>query len=79
MLVSGERVPCTGVAEGLCLQFRGEPGAPWERYYGEIEGFEWQAGVEYVLRVREFTVANPPADGSARRWMLLEVLDRSRP
>jgi hypothetical protein len=29
--------------------------------------------------VREYTVANPPADGSSRRWVLEEVLDRSKP
>jgi hypothetical protein len=34
-------------------------------------------GVEYVLRVRETTVANPPADASSLRWTLLEVLDSS--
>lgn len=77
--IAGQRAPCTGVAEGLCLQYRDQPGSPWQFLYGEIEGFEWQVGVEYVLRIREYTVPNPPADGSSRRWMLLEVLDRSRP
>ena len=77
--IAGQRAPCTGVAQGLCLQYRSQPGAPWELLHGEIEGFEWQVGVEYVLRIREYSVANPPADASSRRWMLLEVLDRSRP
>ena len=78
VLVSGERKPCTGAGAMLCLQVRTEPGAPWQHYYGDIEGFSWQEGVDYVLRIREYTVANPPADGSSRRWVLEEVLDRSR-
>jgi len=78
VLVSGERKPCSGAGAMLCLQVRTEPGAPWQNYYGEIEGFSWQQGVDYVLRIREHTVANPPADGSSRRWVLEEVLDRSR-
>ncbi len=79
VLVSGERKPCSGVDRAQCLQVRTEPGAPWQHYYGEIEGFSWQQGVDYVLRIREHTVANPPADGSSRRWVLEEILDRSRP
>lgn len=78
VLVSGERKPCTGVSPMLCLQVRTEPGAPWQHYYGDIEGFSWQEGVDYVLRIREYTVANPPADGSGRRWVLEEILERSR-
>lgn len=79
VLVDGAKADCVGVAPQQCLRVRTEPGAPWELYYGEIEGFAWQEGVEYVLRVREYTVANPPADGSGRRWVLEEVLDRSKP
>ncbi|WP_374603478.1 DUF4377 domain-containing protein [Arenimonas sp.] len=78
VLVSGERKPCSGAAPAQCLQVRTEPGAPWQHYYGDIEGFSWQEGVDYVLRIREYTVANAPADGGARRWVLEEILDRSR-
>ena len=50
VLVSGERKPCSGAGAMLCLQVRTEPGAPWQNYYGEIEGFSWQQGVDYVRR-----------------------------
>jgi hypothetical protein len=73
--VAGQRAPCTGVAPTLCLQVRTQPGAAWELHHGEIEGFNWQSGTEYVIRVRETPVANPPADGSSLRWVLEEVLD----
>ena len=66
-----------GVAEALIAS--AHPGAPWELHYGDIEGFDWKMGVEYVLRVRETTVARPPADGSSLRWTLVEVLDSSEP
>ena len=73
--VAGQRAPCTGVAPTLCLQVRTQPGAPWSLHYGDIEGFAWQSGTEYVIRVRETNVANPPADASSRRWVLIEVLE----
>ncbi|PZO05635.1 MAG: hypothetical protein DCF27_13680 [Lysobacteraceae bacterium] len=73
--VAGQRAPCTGVAPTLCLQVRTQPGAAWTLHYGDIEGFNWQSGTEYVIRVREVPVANPPADASSRRWVLQEVLE----
>lgn len=75
--IAGQRAPCSGVAPMLCLQVRTQPGAAWQLHYGEIEGFDWQVGVEYVIRVREYAVENPPADGSSLRWVLEEVLERS--
>lgn len=77
VMVAGQRAPCTGVAPKLCLQVRTQPGAAWQLHHGEIEGFDWQVGVEYVIRVREYAVANPPADGASLRWVLEEVLERS--
>lgn len=76
--VAGQRAPCTGVAPMLCLQIRTQPGAAWQLHYGEIEGFDWQVGVEYVIRVRELPVEDLSADGSSVRWVLEEVLERSR-
>lgn len=77
--VAGQRAPCTGVAPMLCLQVRTSPGAPWQLHYGEIEGFAFQPGVEAVLRVKELPVAQPAADASSLRWVLVEVLERGRP
>ena len=73
--VAGQRAPCTGVAPMLCLQVRTQPGAAWQLHYSDIEGFDWQSGTEYVIRVREEAVANPPADAPSKRWVLLEVLE----
>lgn len=76
--VAGQRVPCTGAAPTLCLQVRLQPDAAWQPHHGEIEGFDWQVGVEYVIRVRELPATDAPTDGSARRWVLEEILQRSR-
>ncbi len=73
--VAGQRAPCEGVAPMLCLQVRLQPGAAWQLHYSDIEGFNWQSGTEYVIRVRELPVANPPADAPSLRWVLEEVLE----
>jgi hypothetical protein len=42
-------------------------------------GLDFEPGVSYKLRVREYQVPNPPADASSIRWQLLDVEERSRP
>lgn len=73
--VAGQRAPCEGAAPMLCLQVRMQPGAAWQLHYFDIEGFNWQSGTEYVIRVREIPVADPPADAPSLRWVLEEVLE----
>ena len=42
--------------------------------YGDIEGFEYQQGHEYELKVQKTTLANPPADASNIAYKLLEII-----
>lgn len=72
--------PCvSGVQRTECLQVRevrydraglktsvGE----WQNFHGSIEGFEFQPGVRSVLRLKRYTVKNPPADGSSVAYVL---------
>ncbi len=77
--IDSQRVECTGVGKLQCYRWRESPDAPWQLWYGPIEGLEFESGVSYKLRVREYQVPNPPADASAIRWQLLEVVERRRP
>ena len=76
LYIGPERVPCTGVAEQECLQVKNAPAEDWSLLYTGIQGFEYEAGNFYVLRVRETEVANPPADGSSLALSLVEVLEQ---
>jgi hypothetical protein len=68
---------CVGVGPQQCLNVRESAEDDWTLWYGPIEGFEYEAGYDYRLRVRESTVANPPADASSIRWTLLEELEKT--
>ncbi|XQU74720.1 DUF4377 domain-containing protein [Cupriavidus sp. H18C2] len=74
--LDSQRVECTGVGKMQCYRWRESPDAPWQLWYGPIEGLDFEPGVGYKLRVREYQVPNPPADASAIRWQLLEVVER---
>jgi heat shock protein HslJ len=43
---------------------------PFENLGGEIDGFEHEDGVRYVLGVERFAIEKPPADGPLYRYVL---------
>ena len=49
--------------------------ATWQpMMFGEIEGFTYERGHAYYLRVRQTTLANPPADASCYTYSLIKIL-----
>jgi hypothetical protein len=77
LYVGPELVDCTGVAPQQCLQVKERPEDPYTLLYQPIEGFAFEPGYEYELLVREEAVANPPADASSRRLILVEVVSKT--
>jgi hypothetical protein len=74
--VAPVQVDCMGVAPMKCMQYREKGAADWLNYYGAIEGFEFQEGYHYTLKISEYKVDNPPADASSLRWVLDQVVER---
>lgn len=70
------KVNCTGVARQTCYRVRNSKDAPWQLFYGEIDGFEFQPGTSYLLRINEIQVEHPPADAPSVRWVLDGVLEQ---
>ena len=79
--IAAQTKPCPHplIPDAQCLQVRelhydargirqGTPGA-FSHFYDAIEGYAHQPGVRNVLRVKRFTIANPPADGSSHAWV----------
>lgn len=50
----------------------------WQLFYNNIEGFTYQEGFIYTLKVKIEKVANPPADGSSLKYTLLEVVSKEK-
>ena len=60
-----------------CLQVREREDQPWDTFCSDIEGFDFEAGHEYVIEVQIFTIENPPQDGSNRRYVLHKLISKN--
>ncbi len=85
--IASQAKPCSHplIPDQQCLQVRelkyddkgiktGTEGA-FENFYGSIGGYTHEAGVRNVLRVKRYTISNPPADGSALAYELDMVVE----
>jgi hypothetical protein len=78
LFVRERRNDCQGEAPMKCLQVRESPGDPWRNFFGRIEGFDYEEGTTYELRVEVTPVASPAADASSLRYRLVEVLSQRK-
>ncbi|GHB88354.1 hypothetical protein GCM10007290_12230 [Providencia stuartii] len=69
---------CVGVAPMKCMKVKQAPNAEWEFFYGNIQGFEYEPGYQYTLKVKQFDVANPPADAPNVRYELVEIINKAK-
>lgn len=85
--VAAQTVPCNHplIPDKSCLNVRerhydasglktGTPG-PWHPLNQDIEGYTHEAGVRNVLRVKRYTIENPPADAPASAYVLDMVVE----
>lgn len=78
MFIHEEKADCTGVAPMRCMKVRESESEDWTFFYDGIEGFVHEEGYRYELRVEVTDVDNPPADGSSKRYRLIEVVSKKK-
>jgi membrane-bound inhibitor of C-type lysozyme len=70
--VSPQKRDCMGVGPMECLVVDGN------NWYSDIEGFDFEAGYEYELKIKKTARPEPiPADASAFTYELIEVLAKT--
>ncbi|QIQ21962.1 DUF4377 domain-containing protein [Zophobihabitans entericus] len=77
--VGPKLVDCVGVAPMQCMLVRENGADEWQLYYSSIDGFDYEPGYTYKLKIDEKNIdpANTPADASSIRWKLIEVLGKA--
>jgi len=77
--VNSYRVDCVGVGPMKCMLVqKGETmeEGQWQNFYSKIEGFEYEPGYIYKLKVKEEQLENAPADASSIKYTLVEILEK---
>ncbi|CAI1641715.1 Uncharacterised protein [Serratia liquefaciens] len=78
LLVNSALVDCMGVAPMKCMQVRHSVQGQWEMFYSQIEGFTFEPGYRYRLKVKVTELENVPADASSLRYTLVEQLEKNK-
>jgi hypothetical protein len=77
-IIASETADCTGVAPMKCLQVKEKESDSWENLYTNIEGFTYEPGFEYVLKVKTEKIENPPMDASSIKYILVKQVSKIR-
>jgi glyoxylase-like metal-dependent hydrolase (beta-lactamase superfamily II) len=77
LYVDFKLVDCVGVAMQQCMLVRENTDSDWENFYDQINGFEFQKGYEYKLKVKVTEIKNPPDDASSLKYSLVEILEKN--
>jgi hypothetical protein len=83
MVVNSYTVECVGEMEGNCLlvQEGDQIGTDdWSLFYYEdsIEGFDYEPGYIYHLKVKKQKIKNPPMDGSSISYRLVKTISKEK-
>lgn len=78
IFVADTMINCTGVGAQKCLQVKENEDDAWSNLYGAIEGFDYEVGYTYKLKVEVSKSENPPADAPSEKYILLEVLEKTK-
>jgi len=58
-----------------CLQYREQPNQPWQVVHAPVEGLDWKAGNEYLLKITEVHAASAQ-DASAVTWRVDKIVEQ---
>lgn len=76
LYVGPELVDCVSVAPQKCMLVKENLEDEYQYFYSTIEGFAYEPGYNYTLRVRVAPVANAPADASSLQYTLVEIINK---
>ncbi len=63
---------CQTITDRYCLKYNEDDGNERVNLFEKIDGFDYQVGYKYQLKILQTKINNPPADGSSYKYKLLE-------
>ena len=78
LYVNSQLVDCVDVEPRKCMEVRETPMSEWDYFYDDIDGFTFEEGYLYTIRVEITNVPNPPTDASSKRYQLFELIGKEK-
>ncbi len=72
------QVHCEGEGIQQCFLVKRKINDQWQNFYSTIEGFDFEPGYSYIIKVKLTAIANPPADGSSMCFELHEIIQKQK-
>lgn len=77
--VAEATVSCHSIGgPSVCLSVRTPPDTAWRVLFGVVEGFAYEAGYRYVVRVAERPIREPAPDAPGVQYRLIELVSKTR-
>lgn len=76
--VNDHRMECSQLPEQGCLQVKQKPKDAWSAWARPIEGFTFQPGYTYKLKVQVKAVYNPTTETTGDRYFLKKVVRQTK-
>ena len=77
VIVASYRTDCVGVGPQMCYLYKENQEDEWIYFYSEIEGFDYQAGNEYVIKVKVSAPGNDYHNAKNLKFELEEVISKT--
>lgn len=74
--VGPAKQPCTSIVPMECLQVTKGLGNKYQNFYSTIEGFDYQPGYTYRLKVSAENIENAAADASNVKYTLVRTISK---
>jgi hypothetical protein len=77
LFVGPRQVDCQGGPQGKCYQVKYSENADWVNFADVIQGFDWEPGYEYELRLKVIESRPKNSDFIFRSFELMEVVSKT--
>jgi heat shock protein HslJ len=77
LFVADHYVDCEGVSPQKCLLIKENKTDEWSNFYDNIEGFTYEEGYFYELKVKVSKIKNPMQDESSLKYSLIKVVSKT--
>ena len=76
LYIAPKKVDCTGTSDQKCFLIRRSQTGNWIMHYQDIEGFDYELGFSYKIKVKKEKIKDSPLDVSTYRYVLVQVLEQ---